>query len=120
MLLRFLAVVGLLALFGVVMIGAGHGAGPVGLLLVLGRAKEWVPGQVLGWIGVSLCVGAVFRPTRRGYLGTLLFGLGFLVLSVVAFAVPSDAPASTLAFSVPLLGASLFVVARYRSQHGRA
>ena len=115
-LMRLLAVAGLAVLFGAIMVAAGHGAGPIGYLLVLGRAVEWLPGQVLGWTGLLLCIASVFREAYSSYLVTLLWGLALLVLSVLAFAVASDAAGWTLLFSLPLLGASVFVLAKYRGQ----
>src|SRR5438876_10743627 len=87
---RLCAVVALVALFGAVMIAAGHGAGPIAYLVLFGRASQWLPGQVLGWLGLLVCAIAVFRGTRRSYLATLVCGLGLLVFSAVAFSVAGE------------------------------
>ena len=117
---RLLGVVAVLLLFGAIMVAAGHGAGPIGLLLVLGRAVEWVPGQIFGWFGVLLCLASVFREGSRSFLGTLLWGLILLIMSALAFAYASEATNYTLAFSLPLVGATLFVYSRFRKQQHAA
>mgnify|MGYP003585412123 FL=1 len=116
---RALLVTGLVALYGIVMVPANHGVGPIALLLVVGRDNYWLPGMVLGYSGLLICVVAMFRLDRRAFLKTLLWGLAFLGTSVVAFGVVSSRPEGVLLWSLPLAIGSTLVVVRYRRRYAQ-
>jgi hypothetical protein len=66
------------AAYGIIMFVGIHGAGPVGLLLVLGWKSHFFIAVLSGWVGiVSLVMGLAPRRSRHS---ALLF-----VLSIVAF-----------------------------------
>lgn len=76
--------------FSIIMIGAGHGAGPVGLLLVLGRAPEWIAPQIFGCVAVILEVIAFWDGERKRW--RLLAGLALcaFVISAALFILNSE------------------------------
>lgn len=49
----------LVASFAIVLVGAGHGVGPVGLLLVSGSFSAWSFPITLAWGGVLLTLAAL-------------------------------------------------------------
>ena len=49
----------LLAGFSAVLVAAGHGVGPVGILMVMGDAAPWYFGMALGWPGWALILGSL-------------------------------------------------------------
>jgi len=51
----------LLVTYSIAFIAAGHGFGPLALLLVVGHSSDWLPSQVLGWASI---VGLVFVTIR--------------------------------------------------------
>jgi hypothetical protein len=78
----------LLVTYSIALIIAGHGAVPLGLLLVWGDPDYWLPGRVLGWasiIGLA-SVTVVFRydPPKLA-VGQLAASI-FLYLSWFVFA----------------------------------
>ncbi|MDH4304114.1 MAG: hypothetical protein OEV53_08645 [Nitrospira sp.] len=97
---RLLSVVGILLLYGFVMVAAGHGMGQVGLLLVMGWPQVWGLAQLPGWIGIALLLRALFVQdtvyrSLRGWSTTLLGCLLWL------FAWLSDVPVLTLTTAIP-------------------
>lgn len=83
----FLAIA-LIVTYAIAIIAAGHGAGPVGMLLFLGNARVWGMGQMLGWFSIlSLLLVSVF-PVRdaRKRAETQLLVSACLYLSWFAFA----------------------------------
>ncbi|MCC6967384.1 MAG: hypothetical protein IT391_14025 [Nitrospira sp.] len=97
---RLLSVIGLLFLYGFVMVAAGHGMGQVGLLLVMGWPQVWGVGQLPGWIGIVLLFRALFVEdvayrSLRGWGATLLGG------SLWLFAWLSEIPVLTLTTAIP-------------------
>lgn len=80
----------LLLSFAVIIIAAGHGAAPVGLLLVLGSPDAWLLPQFFGWCGVALEVFAVFRIKKNNWKLLGAASLATLLVSIVAFVLQSE------------------------------
>ena len=78
----------LIPTYSIALIAAGHGIGPIGLLLIMGRADEWVLGQVAGWASI-IWVVVVSVACRRDAVwcawGQLFSSFG-MYLSWFAFA----------------------------------
>ena len=71
-------VIGLIATFSICMIAAGHGVGPIGLLLVLGWPAWAAPG-VAGWLGI---VALVIGRARGGDSGVRLLCAGVVLVAL--------------------------------------
>ena len=98
------ASLGLVFSLAIVIIGAGHGAGPVGLLLVLGDFSAWGWHLSLGWSGVLLTVAALFFSRRTIHFGLGAGGLLCLAASWVLFFMTTETRGFTLVTSLPFLG----------------
>ena len=61
---RFLAVAVLVLAHGMIVIFAGHGIGPVALLMVFGSSSAWLSSQFPGWVGWAVLL-STFRRGRR-------------------------------------------------------
>ena len=80
-------------------IAAGHGVGPVGLLLVFGW-EYWSLPVLLGWIGIALLIdGKLFNSLRL----CRQFGVASISVSWVIFLWKSDMLLSTIIFLIPFL-----------------
>ena len=103
-------VIGLIASFSICMIAAGHGAGPIGLLLVRGWPAWAAPG-VTGWLGI---VALVFGRGRGGDSGVRILCAGVVLVGVswILFAMQSTSPGGTVAFSLPYFVATALLVRR--------
>ena len=89
-----------IATFMASVVAAGHGVGPIGLLLVMGW-KHWLPHVILGWLAVFvLGVGSV----TGAHSSTLLrAGSVLVLLAWVLFQSRSEAFLVSLLFSLPFL-----------------
>lgn len=110
---RVLIAGGIVAAYGAIVVFAGHGAGPVAVLLVRGASSEWLSGQVLGWAGVILSLSALFARSTPAYVGLRCWGASLLVLSAGAFLSHGEALVLSAATAIPLLGAWLYVTWRH-------
>ena len=110
---RLFAVFALTALFGVVIITGGCGAAPVAQLILFGEVDGWLPGRLLGWGGLLICLASVFRASSSSYLGVLSLGVGVLLSSDVTFCCMSQHRGFSLLFIVPLACAWLLVIILY-------
>jgi Na+/H+ antiporter NhaD/arsenite permease-like protein len=91
----------LLVTYAIALMFAGHGVAPVGLLLVMGSADEWVPGQRVGWVSVFvlIVVTILFRQRPRAGAVTQLLAAGGLYISWLLFAwAASEGDVSAVAF----------------------
>jgi hypothetical protein len=91
--------------YGSIYIAGGHGAAPVYLVLLYGRANEFLLGQSLGWVGLCLSLLSLFIFFR------VLAPLACLLLcaSAVCFVTVSEAPSFGLLMAIPFLATSLAV-----------
>jgi hypothetical protein len=94
---------GVVLAFGCVLIGAGHGVAPIGLLMFLGSPQAWGLPMAVGWAGIGLLVASVLVPLRGHYLPLALGGLGTLVATWWLFITPTRDWWFSLIFSVPFL-----------------
>ena len=95
-----------------VLVYAGHGVGPVGLLLVAGRAAVYVPGMALGWLGIVLL--SLACATSHHVVAKMLVrgAVSSFLLSLIWFSWLSQLRSATLATCVPFLVASSWVMLR--------
>jgi len=97
---------GVVLLFGCVLIGAGHGVGPIGLLMIFGMAEAWAVPMVVGWLSIAALALAALVPQRELYVTVVLLGLTLLVISWWLFISQSSSMvASIVPWSVPFLAA---------------
>ena len=89
---------------GTVMIAAGHGVGPVGLLMFLGQG-DWHFPMAVGWCGGAVLLALPLVPNRWCYALVWLAGLSTLAASLAIFISRSE----RRAFSI--LTAYLFAAA---------
>ncbi|WP_068014129.1 hypothetical protein [Rhodoplanes sp. Z2-YC6860] len=76
--------------YSIAIVAAGHGAVPMALLLVMGGADSWwLPGEIIGWVGVAGLVLAtlLFRSDAKRQITFQLLACIVLYLSwlVVAY-----------------------------------
>ena len=64
---RFAVGIASLLTYSAILIGAGHGAGPIGLLLIFGSPEVWWMPQLFGWIGVVLEIVALFKVSKSSW-----------------------------------------------------
>lgn len=99
--------------FAIIMLAAGHGIGPVGLLLLFGAAREWIPGMIFGWLALILEFLAFYWVGKKKWKTTAALALGSFVTSAILFILPSETlryfDAFFGAFLVPFL---VIVIAR--------
>ncbi len=80
-----------LIFYAIAVVVAGHGMAPMGAILVMGGADAWwLPGQIIGWIGVFGLGVATFssRPDagRRRvfqFLASLVLWVSWLVVACI-------------------------------------
>lgn len=89
----------------IAMIAAGHGLGPIGLLLVFGDNAAWEGRIALGWFSVIImfCLSMPQLKHVR-HKGVQLLGIGMLYFSWLSFASAEAHPdwlTTHLLFSVP-------------------
>ena len=99
--------VALVASFAIVMVAGGHGAGPVGLLLVLGSFSAWGLHMTLGWVGVLLTLAALFCSRTRSHIELAWNGLVGLAAAWLLFLTASEDRGFTFLFSLPFLALSV-------------
>ena len=92
---------------GIVIIGAGHGVGPIALLELFGRAEEYLLAQTFGWLGVALLLLSVIHGLAFRYLAPL--AIVALAISTALFVQLSEVWPISAATSLPFVGASLFL-----------
>lgn len=78
--------------FAVTLVGAGHGIGPIGLLMVFWPMLE----TVLSWLGILCCILSLFGIAPRRRLILRASGLGLLSLAFGLWVRVSEAPELTL------------------------
>jgi hypothetical protein len=110
---RLLVVGAVLMAYGVVVIFAGHGAGPVALLLIFGLPTAWLSSQILGWPGALLSLAALFATSEPSHLSLRFWGASLLVLSVGMFVSRSEVIVFSALTALPLLGIWLYLLWRY-------
>ncbi len=94
-----------LAAFGIVIIAAGHGAGPVGILMFIGSASAWGLPMAIGWGAIAALIVASFIPFRWPYLVVTLSGYAALAASLAIFVSRSERPEASAVFATPFAGA---------------
>lgn len=97
--------------FATIMIGAGHGAGPVGLLLIFGRAPEWVAPQFVGGVAIVLEFIAFLRVEKENWRLLAALSLGAFFASAALFVVNSETLGYLSAFfifMIPFILAAIF------------
>ena len=92
------------------LIAAGHGVGPIGLLLVLGW-DYWRGPVILGWAAIVVLVVGSLTPGPRAWAITLV-GAICTAMSWCAFAVHSEALPATIIYSLPYLLSVAFLFLR--------
>jgi hypothetical protein len=97
----------LIGSFSIVIIGAGCGAGPVGLLLVMGSFSAWGLHMTLGWIGMVLTVAALFCSQAKLHIPLATAGLACVAVSWSEFFMASEVSGGTLVTSIPFFVLSL-------------
>ena len=93
----------LVAAFAWIIIPAGHGAGPIGYLMVLGTFSAWGLPLVFGWGGITLLLLAVFCSTASFHASLTIAGLVCIVISWSFFILASEMFRPTLLMSIPFL-----------------
>ena len=93
--------IALVLAFAVIIVAAGHGAGPVGMLLVLGSFSAWGLQITVGWFGVVLTLAALFFSRVRPHVELAASGLVFLAAAWVLFLTASEGPGLTLMTAAP-------------------
>jgi hypothetical protein len=88
---RFVTVAALVLAHGLIVIIAGHGIGPIALLMVFGSASAWLSGQLLGWLGAILLLPALLVRSEPAQVSLRVWGAGLLLLSAAAFIAHSEA-----------------------------
>ena len=101
-----------LLLYAAIPVAAGHGIGTVGLLLMTGKAEEWLPGQGLGWLGLLAALASAAVRGRRPFLALFGYALVCLVASALSFAEASDAFLLSALATLPLLLGTAVVLRR--------
>ena len=106
--------------YAMIMLAGGHGVGPIGLLLFLGAAPEWLPGMLLGWLAIVLEVIAFCRVGKKMWKRYATLAIGGFVLSAVAFVLASDTlhhfGAGLGSFMIPFVVSSIVRVAQIISR----
>lgn len=88
-------------------VAAGHGVGPIGLLLVIGWGY-WTPVLVLAWTSiVALFAGCLFY--GRNARGFIFVGATLASVAWIAFLFMSDSALSTVVFSSHFLVAIILL-----------
>jgi len=107
-----LTTLALIATFALVVIVAGHGAGPLGYLMVFGWGA-WTAAVLLAWVAVALLASGSLVAVGSWRVGAGLLRLGGLasVASWVVFVRGSELLPFTLATSLPYF-ACLVALAR--------
>lgn len=89
--------------FGIPLIGAGHGIGPIRLLLVLGSMDAWGLEITLSWLGIAASLVSLFGGDLAVQLGLRTLGLALLVSAFVLFLQMSEARDMTLLTGGPFI-----------------
>lgn len=92
-----------------VMIFAGHGVGPVGLLLWAGSAPEYMLPMAAGWLGITALVLSVVLPPRYRRAAAWI-SAALISVSWLAFLAVSEWKLATFATSIPLLAALAWIL----------
>lgn len=91
-----------------VVIFAGHGAGPVALLMIFGSSTAWLSSQILGWPGALVSLAALCARSEPAYLSMRFWGALLLVLSICVFVSRSEVIVFSALTAIPLLGMWLY------------
>jgi hypothetical protein len=112
--------VGVLGSYALAAIAAGHGAAPIGVILVLGWNDEWLMQVIVGWLSiVGLGLGAALWSSSPA---PLLCAAGLSTVSWLLFAAKSELLLGTVLYSLPYFGfmgswVGNVLAGRARSQH---
>ena len=107
----------LVATFAGVVLFAGHGLAPIGLLLVAGWSDTWILAVITGWLSIIVLVfGRALFVDRRGYL---FAGAVLSAGSWALFMLESQNPFASLAFSVPYIAALILWINAGRLSRAR-
>jgi hypothetical protein len=114
--------IAVLLCYAIVLIGAGHGAAPVGLIMYWIAAPEtaaaWKMPAGLGWAGAAmLALSCLVRPVRPHFWARLGAGL-VLFMGWLMFIGQSEVLVVTLVTSIPLAIAACCDAARLFRQLG--
>jgi hypothetical protein len=90
---------GLTVCYAIVIVGAGHGMGPVGAIMILGM-HSWILPGLLSWVGVALLVCAVGLNRLRCIVSCI--ALVSLAIGWSVFVLSTESLSFTLITSVPL------------------
>lgn len=90
----------LLVLYGIIMEFAGHGGGPLALLLVFGWPQVWGSAQLPGWIGIGVLIRSLFI-SGQSFLSYRGWGATLLGCSLWLFASSSEAVLFTVMTAIP-------------------
>ena len=94
---------GVMLAFGCVMIAAGHGTGPIGVLMFAGSADAWGTPMTIGWTGIALLAMSALVPPPWLYGCVVLTGLATIVVSWSLFVIESASLNFSLVFSIPFI-----------------
>jgi hypothetical protein len=78
------------ASYSIILLAAGHGVVPAGLILFFGAAPEWFPGIIFGWIAVILEILAFRRVGKKGWKRFAALAVGSFVTSATLFVLNSE------------------------------
>jgi hypothetical protein len=92
-------------------IGASHGVGPIGYLLLRG-ASDWSFPIGVGWFSVGVFGVCLLLPDSWRH-GAMLLGSGLMFLSWVLFLASSEAWLFSMVFSLPYLLLTVVCVSRF-------
>lgn len=95
--------VALILAFCCIPIGAGHGIGPLGLLLLDGNLVAWRNPFSVGRIGIALVAIGILIPKRSLYFPLELAGLLMIVLTWLLIAFENGHVVIYFVFSIPFL-----------------
>ncbi len=98
--------------FSMCVIAAGHGAGPIGLLLALGWNDEWLFQVIAGWVGVATLVFGRALSEHRTWI--MHAGAVLSVISWVLFVWKSELKTFSLVSSLPYLATMALWIRRTR------
>lgn len=101
-----MAAVILVATFAIVLVAAGHGVAPIGMLLVIGNFSEWGFPMTLGWVGVLLTFSALFSSQSPYHVRLAGCGLVGLAASWLLLLIASEGRIFTFVTSIPFLAVS--------------
>jgi len=107
-----MTIIALVLFYGGVVVAAGHALGPVALILVAGRAPEYIPTMILGWCGILALVIALARSRDRSGAAILMLAVALFGLSWLGVVWVSHLRHLTLATSIPFIALAGWLLVR--------